>query len=97
MNTLESHKNFLFKRIMGKYDHHFVFTIPDNIKERVVTPFLNGKYSEIDEDYKNNGYFPKYLTNGEINTNYQILNKSKDLKKVWEYLIDITLPEGCEV
>lgn len=90
-NMLLSHEFFLQKEELDLHKHHYIFSIPEEIKETIVEPFLDGKYSELPEWYKDSGYYPKYHKDGSLNVNYQILNKDSALKSIWEYLIGVPL------
>lgn len=99
INYLESQETFVERYSLDDTNEIFVFTIPTKWTDGVVSPFLEGKYSEIDRDYVK-AYFPKTINklNGvEPSVNYMILNKDKTLKTYWESLIDTELDEDAEV
>lgn len=92
-NVLTSHEFFLNKEEINTNQHHYIFSIPESIKDAIVKPFLEGKYSELPQWYKDSGYYPKYHKDGSLNVNYQILNKDPALKSIWEYLIGVPLDD----
>lgn len=94
-DELEANTYFKFKIDVGEDKEHYVFEIPENIKEDVVNPFLDGKYSKIASWYK--AKFNRYSPDGTINTNYQILYKLPQLRSTWEFLIGQELPKDAEV
>lgn len=68
-------------------------------KDTVVSPFMEGKYSKIDQNYVNR-FFSPYVFNGEElvpSYNYMILTKSPILKQMWEDAIGVELDEEAEV
>lgn len=76
----------------------FVFDLSE-WREKVVLPFLDGKYSQIDRDYVKK-YFPEKIYQGGVlaqSVNYKILTKHEDLRYYWEAIIDTSLPEDAEV
>lgn len=58
-----------------------VFNIPHKLKENVVIPILEGKYSKVDRMYVNK-YFSQYRGNGAISNNWRILHKDVTLKRM---------------
>lgn len=80
-----------------------VFEITNN-QRKIVDPFLQGKYSEIDRDYVNK-YFTKYI-NENISLNWRILHKDENwdrpanlmsLRDYWYSRIGIEIPKDAEV
>ncbi len=74
----------------------FQMKIPTKYKKSVVTPFLQGRYSEMDKEYINTFFNPTSGIGG-YSTNYLILTKDKSLRKFWEDQIGIPLPHNAEV
>jgi hypothetical protein len=73
-----------------------VFSLNDIIKEQVITPFIDGKYSKIDRFYVDK-YFKPTTSFGTMSTNYLILTKSPILRDFWEERLGVRLPEDAEV
>lgn len=73
-----------------------VFSIPEDLGNKVVQPLLDGKYSQIDRKYVNK-HFSKYTEQGLPSSNWMILHKSDVLRKYWEDRIGVSLPEDAEV
>lgn len=108
-NTEELQEDFLeqlrqYKYYLGEYDPepnkvHIVFNVPEKYKETVITPFLAGKYSQIDRNYVN-AYFPRKILSSMgwmPSVNYQILSKDPILLHYWKEERDIDIPIGSEV
>lgn len=55
-----------------EFDHEdgvfFVLNINERQSKGIVTPFMSGKYSQIDRDYVNE-YFPKRMLSGGVSSN----------------------------
>jgi hypothetical protein len=69
---------------------HVIFSIPENIKEGLVKPFKDGRYSEIDPIIKDQ-LFPSRLNSKgeETMTNRLIIDKSDTYRIYWTSLIQI--------
>lgn len=67
----------------------------DDVKKKIIEPFLQGKYSKIDKDYVNK-YFNYVYPDGTRPINWLILNKDKSLWNYWENKIN-GLPKDAEV
>lgn len=80
------------------YITHIVFNIPQEYKEGVVKPFLEGKFSKIDRNYVNTFHGPT-IRNGkqEIGYNYKILTKHHEPRSYWEMRLGMSLPPDAEV
>lgn len=76
-----------------------VFKLSEKFREQVVVPFLKGKYSEIDRTYVHKYFSPQSWDGSKWipSANWQILHKDPKLKKYWEQLLEVTLPDNAEV
>ena len=73
----------------------FVFKLPEESKETVVKPFLEGKYSQVDRTYVEE-QFP--LTPGHrLYANRLTFDKDPALRDYWKEKIGVDLPENAEV
>lgn len=72
----------------------FKLRIPQEYVSTVVTPFIDGKYSEIDRTYVDT-HFP--ATSTKYAGNRAILYKSPEMRKYWEEKIGVDLPQDAEV
>lgn len=72
-----------------------VYKIKADEQEKIVKPFIQGKYSQIDRGYVEKHFTPKGIKTNSVN--YQILTKSPALKKYWENLLEVTLDDDVEV
>lgn len=71
----------------------FVFRIPDEVKEGLVKPVLEGAYSKVDK-----GLVEKFFSELRRKGNRQVFDKDPLVYKTfWEELIGVPLPEGAEV
>lgn len=73
---------------------------PEDYKQTIVQPFLEGKYSKINRQYVNQYYKPFTMNeHGEriMSRNWMILHKHDDLRKEWENILDMNLPDDAEV
>jgi hypothetical protein len=101
-NTLMSSEEFITSYASGENAEYtiFVFDLDDQIRETIIKPFLDGKYSEIDRVYVKNN-FPKYVkgSNGRLKNsrNYKILHKDPKLAEQWEERLGVTFTEEMEV
>jgi len=90
---------------VSESDGIYTFAITDKDKETIVSPFLKGKYSEIDRDYVAKNFPNKeYIGTNQHGrpvykplVNYKILTKDPSLKEWWEEKYGLALPEGAEV
>ena len=76
-----------------------ILRMPRYVKEEIVDPFLKGKYSEIDRTYVRS-HFKQVIMNGYegiFSKNWMVLNKSPHLKREWESILGVELPEDAEV
>jgi len=76
-------------------DQVYVFTISEEDREKVVKPFMEGKYSQIDRAYVDK-YFPA-IPSHKLYGNRLVLDRSKVFKQMWEEKIGVELPEDAEV
>lgn len=76
-------------------DTLYVFTVSETELEKVVKPFMAGKYSKIDRDYVVR-HFPNDPGHRYYG-NRLVLDKSPVLRKLIERELDATLPKGAEV
>lgn len=74
----------------------FIFKLSEEIKRKIVSPFLKGKYSLIDRDYVKQN-FRKHTLNQGLSINWRILHKDPLLKQDWEDMLGRSLPEDAEV
>lgn len=78
-----------------------VFKFTEEQKEKIVNPFIVGRYSEIDREYVAKNF--KKSSGRGVSTNWQILNKDKALREHWERELNVTpyiriyIPEDAEV
>lgn len=70
----------------------FVFRIPEEVKEGLVKPVLEGAYSKADK-----GLVEKYFSDPKRQGNRQVFAKDPVYKTYWEELIGMPLPEDAEV
>jgi hypothetical protein len=98
-------------RINEAYQHEYdtltgsimlIFRISDYQKDHIVTPFIKGKYSEIDRAYVRE-HFSQYIQ-GQLSFDYRILTKDKYtpsrfilIRDYWKRQIGIALPEDAEI
>ena len=102
LKTLEVHP--MFTTSLWRDDEIFlaIFKFTEEQKEKIIQPFIAGKYSEIDREYVNK-YFKQFNSTGQKTTNWQILNKDDDLRRSWERELNVTpyirisIPEDAEV
>lgn len=73
----------------------FTFQPDAEITSSILSPFIKGKYSQIDRGYVNKHF--SYKVNGMPNHNYLVLTKHPSLKAYWEERLNVTLPEDAEV
>jgi hypothetical protein len=73
----------------------YVFTIPQNLQEKVVKPFLEGAYSKVDRTYVEE-HFPDTL-GSRLKQNRMIFDKHPAFRKYWEDRIGTPLPDDAEV
>lgn len=76
----------------------FVFDLSE-IKDSVVKPFLEGKYSKISRKYVKKFFSPEQWSPSgwRKSNNWMILNKDPQLREYWEQTLDVVLPEDAEV
>lgn len=91
----ESHDRFISHIELQDGTSIVVLSITAKERKNIVLPFLNGEYSKIDRKYVTK-YFSSTV-NGNVSTNWLILNKSNSLRQYWEKRIGITLPADAEV
>lgn len=102
LKELRDHKMYIDYYCDDDGNTIIVFRFSNEQKEKIVQPFIEGKYSEIDRDYVKK-YFRRTTSSGRISTNWQILNKAKELWKHWMQELNVTpyirinIPEDAEV
>lgn len=98
MDYITSNPFFLTRYMTPNKTLMFRFSFSDEVKQSIVKPFLEGKYSKIDREYMR-AHFNKYVseTSGQFSTNWMILNKHPQLRKYWEEQIGTTLSQDAEV
>lgn len=76
-----------------------VYTLTNEEKDKIVAPFLEGKYSKLDEDYVKKNYAPKVIINGREYRDYcyDIITRSTDLREYWEDRLNVSLGDDAEV
>jgi hypothetical protein len=104
----------LYKRIqdnsLGHYEVStdrvgYIWELTDTEKEKIVHPFLEGKYSLIDREYVTNNFPEKEFIGFDVFgkpqyktlTNWKILTKSPELRNWQEERLGVSLPEDAEV
>ena len=95
-STMRSHELYCDEYDPTPGETMYVFKIPKDIQDKVCVPFKEGKYSEIDKDYIDN-HLTWYYPNKKKGKTLQIVTKDAELRKYWEDLIGIPLPEDAEV
>jgi hypothetical protein len=89
--------NFINRYMTSNSTLMFKFGFDEKAVEKIVKPFIEGKYSLIDRDYAKE-HFNKLVVGGnQLSTNWMILNKHEYLKKYWEEQIGMKLPDDAEV
>lgn len=96
LERLMKHKLYIDYYYPDENHAMFVFDIPPVIKQTVIQPFLEGKYSKIDRAYIRS-YFRKYTPSGQPSINWRILHKDPLLRQEWELVLGQSLPENAEV
>lgn len=76
LSELRTHVNYKYEYDTIDNTVIFIFNIGDRIKETIIKPFLEGKYSLIDREYVNR-CFPKSNNLGSLSTNWRILMKDE--------------------
>ncbi|RTL05533.1 hypothetical protein EKK58_07730 [Candidatus Dependentiae bacterium] len=75
----------------------FEFEINTEDYEKIIVPFLDGKYSKVCRDFVKKN-FPRVLLNPRrVSNNWKVFNKHEDLKKYWEERIGVEFTEDMEV
>lgn len=92
---LEGHPLFVEKYPIGEDQVMFKFKIPDEQVHNVVTPFLQGKYSEVDKTYVD-ANFPDEPTSKSY-ANRLVFYKHELIRKYQEERIGLDLPDDAEV
>ena len=95
LNKMRSSKMYHTEMDPDEGHTMFVYKIIDYYKSRVVIPFMEGKYSQIDRDYVAKNFQARVA--GGLSTNWRILHKEDGLRAYWESRIGKDLPEDCEV
>lgn len=92
---LKSHP--LFERIHIPMEGmtSFVFRLPEGDKEKVIKPFLEGKYSKVDRAYVEE-HFPD-MPGHRLYANRLTFDRSPILKAYWEEKIGAELSDEAEV
>lgn len=102
MENLRVHPMYVRDYYTEEGNQIIIFKFTPEQREKIIKPFLEGKYSEIDREYVNK-YFRRNAPSGKISTNWQILNKAPALRKHWERELNVTpyirisIPEEAEV
>lgn len=91
----EKHPLFRDKLRPLEGEQLFVFNVPEESYNKVVRPFIEGKYSAIDREYVNKK-FPKDPY-GKLRLNRRILDKDPALRDEWSRRLGVTLPPDAEV
>lgn len=73
----------------------YAFGISEEMKEKVVKPFMEGKYSAVDRSYVEKN-FPASPTH-KLYGNRLVFDRSPILRKMWEEKIGVELDEEAEV
>lgn len=99
LNELETHKDVVERVIVGD-TIIFIFNLNEDFKTKVIKPFIEGKYSNIDRKFVEATH-PVYISEDTLsygkNKVRLVLDKSDELKQEWEELLDAKLPENAEV
>jgi hypothetical protein len=93
-NHFISHPRFKTQYTADEGKVTYVFDIEEEKREKVVKPFLEGKYSQVDRDYVESN-FPRHHLRLAINR--KVFDKDPSLKKKWEDAIGLKLPQDAEV
>lgn len=92
---MTSHPAFVQEYEPQKGYRMFVFKLSDEIKQKVVEPFLRGEYSKVDRSY-----VEKFFPNNPNHNNYPsrlVFDKSNLTREYWEDQLGTTLPLDAEV
>lgn len=78
------------------------FSIDEQIRESVVKPFLEGKYSEVDRDFVAENHpvysvYPTLTDNGELSFTYRVFIRCKQLRQDIINEFGVPLEENAEV
>lgn len=73
----------------------YVFELNEWQQEKVIAPFLEGKYSQIDREYVTKN-FPRN-PGSKTYRNRLVLDKDPAMKLHWEKSLGVKLPEGAEL
>lgn len=95
---LENHQD-LIDTVVSESTICFIFNLSDDFKKNVITPFIDGKYSQISREFVEE-YHPKFVSGGYFHGKNKIrgvFDKSEDIKEEWEEVLNTKLPQEAEV
>lgn len=93
--AFEAHPDFVAKYTPETGKVMFKFRIPADVKSTIVTPFLDGKYSQVDKTYVDT-HFPNDASNKNYTTR-QVFEKHPAMRAYQEDRTGVELPPDAEV
>lgn len=103
LSELRNHERYVTE--LDEQDYvFFVFEFHPFEKANIVTPFIEGRYSNISKDYVNKN-FPMRHSNGSVSMNWRILSKDNwnipketlSLREYWLRRMGAPIPEDGEI
>ena len=89
LTWIMSNKYYKDNYISSSGTHHVVYEFTEDFKQKVVKPFLEGKYSQIDRDYVESKFAKNIIdaNTGKLTPapNYRILTKDPSILDYWKY------------
>jgi hypothetical protein len=92
---LRGHHRFVESYSPVDGDTLYAFKLSEDEQQKLVKPFVEGRYSKIDRDYVEK-FFPN-VPHHRLYGNRLVLDKSPRLKEAIEDELGVTLPDNAEV